>query len=178
MRCKLASVSCSLARTFADTFDEATRPHQFALQTRAGTDALSGMLRSAVDLGSACHWMVAAPTTRSRAVRLLLLLPVRVKLRSYQDMGQVAGKAFANYRQFHFHFEHFYVLSLFELPSLNITCSINPTHIVWKALDSNFDSRSSHFARGRPTTLVGRFDFSSRLPQKCTALTAIAGPRQ
>ena len=38
---------------FADTFDEATRPYQFALQTRAGTDALSGMLRAAVDLDSA-----------------------------------------------------------------------------------------------------------------------------
>ena len=46
-------VSRSLARMFADTFDEATRPYQFALQTRAGTDALSGMLRAAVDLDSA-----------------------------------------------------------------------------------------------------------------------------
>ena len=46
-------VSRSLARAYADTFDEATRPYQFALQTRAGTDALSGMLRAAVDLDSA-----------------------------------------------------------------------------------------------------------------------------
>ena len=46
-------VSRSLARMFADTFDEATRPYQFALQTRAGTNALSGMLRAAVDLDSA-----------------------------------------------------------------------------------------------------------------------------
>ena len=39
-----------VARQFADRFDEATRPYQFALQTRAGTDALPGMLRAAVDL--------------------------------------------------------------------------------------------------------------------------------
>ena len=38
---------------YADTFDEATRPYQFALQTRAGTDALSGMLHATVDLDSA-----------------------------------------------------------------------------------------------------------------------------
>ena len=43
-------VSRCLARQYADTFDEATRPYQFALQTRAGTDALSGMLRAAIDL--------------------------------------------------------------------------------------------------------------------------------
>ena len=40
-------------RYVRNTFDEATGPHQFALQTRAGTDALSGMLRAAVDLDSA-----------------------------------------------------------------------------------------------------------------------------
>ena len=40
-------VSRCLARQYADTFDEATRPYQFALQTRA---ALSGMLRAAIDL--------------------------------------------------------------------------------------------------------------------------------
>ena len=43
-------VSRCLARQYADTFDQATRPYQFALQTRAGTDALSGMLRAAIDL--------------------------------------------------------------------------------------------------------------------------------
>ena len=43
-------VSRCLARQYADTFDEAARPYQFALQTRAGTDALSGMLRAAIDL--------------------------------------------------------------------------------------------------------------------------------
>ena len=59
-------VSRSLARMFADTFDEATRPYQFALQTRAGTNALSGMLRAAVDLDSAA---TGAPMTRSRALR-------------------------------------------------------------------------------------------------------------
>ena len=46
-------VSRSLARMFADTFDEATRPYRFALETRAGTDALSGMLRAAVGLDAA-----------------------------------------------------------------------------------------------------------------------------
>ena len=51
-------------------------------------------------------------------------------------MGQVAGKALANYRYLHFHFEHFYVLSFFELPTLNIARSINPAHIVWEALGS------------------------------------------
>ncbi|CAE7843489.1 unnamed protein product [Symbiodinium necroappetens] len=45
-----ALVSRCLARQYADTFDQATRPYQFALQTRAGTDALSGMLRAAIDL--------------------------------------------------------------------------------------------------------------------------------
>ena len=39
-----------LARKFAATFDVATRPYQFALQTRAGIDALAGLLRAAVDL--------------------------------------------------------------------------------------------------------------------------------
>ncbi|OLP82430.1 hypothetical protein AK812_SmicGene36908 [Symbiodinium microadriaticum] len=43
-------VSRCLARQYADTFDQATRPCQFALQTRAGTDASSGMLRAAIDL--------------------------------------------------------------------------------------------------------------------------------
>ena len=43
-------VSRCLARQYADTFDQATRPYQFALQTRAGTDALSGKLRAAIDL--------------------------------------------------------------------------------------------------------------------------------
>ena len=38
------------ARKFAATFDVATRPYQFALQTRAGIDALAGLLRAAVDL--------------------------------------------------------------------------------------------------------------------------------
>ena len=38
---------------FAQTFDDATRPHQSALQTRAGTDALSGMPLAAVDLDPA-----------------------------------------------------------------------------------------------------------------------------
>lgn len=34
-----------LARRFAPIFDEATRPYQYALQTRAGTDALAALLR-------------------------------------------------------------------------------------------------------------------------------------
>ena len=47
-------VSRALARQFADVFDRATRPYQFALQARAGTDCLAAMLRAAVELdGSA-----------------------------------------------------------------------------------------------------------------------------
>ena len=43
-------VSRVLARAFANVFDEATRPHQFALRTRAGTDSLAAMLRAATEL--------------------------------------------------------------------------------------------------------------------------------
>jgi len=43
----------ALARKYADRVDAATRPYQFALQTRAGVDALAGALRAAVDLDSA-----------------------------------------------------------------------------------------------------------------------------
>ena len=43
-------VSRALARAYATTCDEATRPFQFALQTRAGTDRLAAMLRAAVEL--------------------------------------------------------------------------------------------------------------------------------
>jgi len=39
-----------LARQYAATFDRATRPFQFALQARAGTDCLAAMLRAASDL--------------------------------------------------------------------------------------------------------------------------------
>ena len=64
-------VSRCLARQYADTFDEATRPYQFALQTRAGTDALSGMLRAAIDLDAdatiVSYWMAAVLTTPSLA---------------------------------------------------------------------------------------------------------------
>ena len=42
--------SRALARHFADTFDRATRPFQYALQTRAGTDAMAALLRLATDL--------------------------------------------------------------------------------------------------------------------------------
>ena len=42
--------SRALARHFATTFDMATRPYQFALQTRAGTDALAALLRASTDL--------------------------------------------------------------------------------------------------------------------------------
>lgn len=41
--------SRTLARTHASTFDQATRPFQFALQTRAGTDALAHVLQAALD---------------------------------------------------------------------------------------------------------------------------------
>ena len=43
-------VSTVLARAFANVFDEATRPYQFALSTRAGTDSLAAMLRAATEL--------------------------------------------------------------------------------------------------------------------------------
>ena len=43
-------VSRTLARQFADVFDRATRPYQFALQARAGTDCLAAMLRAATEL--------------------------------------------------------------------------------------------------------------------------------
>ena len=43
-------VARALARAYAADFDEATRPFQFAPQTRAGTDSLAAMLRAAVEL--------------------------------------------------------------------------------------------------------------------------------
>ena len=43
-------VSRALARAFCGELDEATRPFQFALQTRAGTASLAAMLRAAVEL--------------------------------------------------------------------------------------------------------------------------------
>ena len=43
-------VSRALAKAFSGELDEATRPFQFALQTRAGTDSLAAMLRAAVEL--------------------------------------------------------------------------------------------------------------------------------
>ena len=43
-------VSRALARAFSGELDAATRPFQFALQTRAGTDSLAAMLRAAVEL--------------------------------------------------------------------------------------------------------------------------------
>ena len=42
-------VSRALARAFSGELDEATRPFQFALQTRAGTDSLAAMLRAAIE---------------------------------------------------------------------------------------------------------------------------------
>ena len=42
-------VSRALAKGWATTFDRATRPYQFALQTRAGTDALVAHVRVALD---------------------------------------------------------------------------------------------------------------------------------
>jgi len=42
-------VGRTLARQYAETFATATEPYQFALQTRAGTDALAGLLRFVTD---------------------------------------------------------------------------------------------------------------------------------
>ena len=41
-------VSRTLAKEWAQTFDQATRPYQFALQARAGTDALAAHIRAAL----------------------------------------------------------------------------------------------------------------------------------
>ena len=41
--------SRALAKGWADTFDEATRPYQFALQARAGADALAAHVRTALE---------------------------------------------------------------------------------------------------------------------------------
>ena len=43
-------VSRALAKQWASIFDEATRPYQFALQARAGTDALAAHVRTALEL--------------------------------------------------------------------------------------------------------------------------------
>ncbi|CAE7868030.1 unnamed protein product, partial [Symbiodinium sp. KB8] len=41
-------VARTLAKQWADVFDNATRPYQFALQARAGTDALAAHVRVAI----------------------------------------------------------------------------------------------------------------------------------
>ena len=46
-------VARTLARGYARRFDEATRPYQFALQARAGTDCLAALLRAATELDPA-----------------------------------------------------------------------------------------------------------------------------
>ena len=46
-------VSRTLAQAFAHVFDETTRPFQFALSTRAGTDSLAAMLRAGTELDPA-----------------------------------------------------------------------------------------------------------------------------
>ena len=43
-------VSRALAKTWAHVFDEATRPFQYALQARAGTDALAAHVRTVLEL--------------------------------------------------------------------------------------------------------------------------------
>eukprot|EP00439_Symbiodinium_sp_Y106_P049238 s6261_g6.t1 len=64
-------VSCALAKTRARVFDEATRPFQYALQARAGADALAAHVHTVLDLrGDAVlvplHWR-SAYDTMSRA---------------------------------------------------------------------------------------------------------------
>ena len=55
-------VARSLVRRYAARFDEATRPFQFALQARAGTDCLASMLRVAVggcaSTVAVCAWLL------------------------------------------------------------------------------------------------------------------------
>ena len=43
-------VSRALAQGWADTFDQASRPYQFALKARAGTDALAAHVRASLDM--------------------------------------------------------------------------------------------------------------------------------
>ena len=43
-------VSRALAQGWADTFDQATRPYQFALKAWAGTDALAAHVRASLDM--------------------------------------------------------------------------------------------------------------------------------
>ena len=43
-------VARTLAKEWAQVFDDATRPYQFALQARAGTDALAASVRAALSL--------------------------------------------------------------------------------------------------------------------------------
>ena len=43
-------VARALAKQFGEALDRATAPYQFALQTRAGTDALAQAIRTATEL--------------------------------------------------------------------------------------------------------------------------------
>eukprot|EP00435_Cladocopium_sp_Y103_P003690 s4199_g1.t1 len=70
----------TLARTHAGLFDRAARPFQFALQARAGTDALAGLLRAALDADDAATVVSmdgrSAYDTISRAAVFAKLLEV------------------------------------------------------------------------------------------------------
>ena len=68
-------VSRCLARQYADAFDQVTRPYQFALQTRAGTDALSGMLRVAIDLDADATIVSLDGRSTAAALTTLSLAP-------------------------------------------------------------------------------------------------------
>ena len=68
-------VSKTLAREWAAKFDQATRPFQFALQARAGTDALAAHVRAALETRPGAGWSrwtaeartTACPAQRSSA---------------------------------------------------------------------------------------------------------------
>ena len=69
-----------LARQYAEIFDTATRPHQYALRTRAGTDCLAAILRTASELDESATIVSldgrAAYDTVSRAAMFHKLLEV------------------------------------------------------------------------------------------------------
>ncbi|CAE7316914.1 unnamed protein product [Symbiodinium sp. KB8] len=61
-------VSRSLAATWAPVFDQATRPYQFALRTRAGVGALTARLRATLE--NDAHATVVSVAGRAQCLRL------------------------------------------------------------------------------------------------------------
>ena len=101
-----------------------------AAPTLAGNSR--GMLRNAMHVAYGFHERVCLPWNILES-RYLEVFGLACSSQATALDG-LAGKALARYRCFHFHLEHLYVLIFLELAPLNITCSVNPAHIVWKAL--------------------------------------------